>query len=490
MRLYIVVDNPADWPPELAGAIIISARSYLTDPMYARERGVRVFNLCGSYQYQAIGYYVSLLAAARGHRPLPTVTAIQEMKSTTVLRYISDDLDELIQKSLAHIHSEDFLLSIYFGKNVAKHYDRLAARLFDQFEAPLLHAKFAKTKGKWYIQSIGPIATGKIPDEHWLPLMSFAEEYFIRRRRSTKTKNSARYDIAILHNPDEENPPSNDKALKKFMQAAEKLGLAAEMITRKDFGRIAEFDALFIRETTNVHHHTYRFAQRAAVQDLVVIDDPNSILMCTNKVFLAELMERHDFDRPKTLIVHRGNRDAVAATLGFPCILKQPDSSFSQGVFKADDEAQLKEALDDLLDKSDLVIAQEFLPTDYDWRVGVIDGKPIYVCKYYMAKKQWKIQHTDTLGKTSYGNVDTLPIEEAPKRVVQTAVRVTKLIGDGLYGVDLKQVGNRILVIEVNDNPSIDSGFEDSVRKDDIYLDIMGVFLKRIEEQKGKRDST
>jgi len=57
-------------------------------------------------------------------------------------------------------------------------------------------------------------------------------------------------------------------------------------------------------------------------------------------------------------------------------------------------------------------------------------------------------------------------------------------IGDGLYGVDLKQVGNKVFVIEVNDNPNIDAGFEDEVLQDELYLRVVEVFLKRIERRK------
>ena len=43
------------------------------------------------------------------------------------------------------------------------------------------------------------------------------------------------------------------------------------------------------------------------------------------------------------------------------------------------------------------------------------------------------------------------------------------LIGDGLYGVDLKQAGDKVVVIEVNDNPNIDCGVEDVYLGDDLY---------------------
>ncbi len=485
MDILFVVDSPKDWPEEIPGVEIVPARHYLTDPRYGRRRGVRVQNLCRSYQYQSLGYYVSLLATARGHRPLPSVSSIQDMKSLTMLRFWSQELDDLIQKSLSHIQTNKFTLSIYFGKNVAKHYDRLSMSLFRQFPAPLLRAKMVRTPGgKWLLQSLRPVAVSDIPDEHWPSVIFFAAEFFEKGRHRSPRRPVTRYDLAILCNPAEKYPPSNEKALRKFQRAAEKLGFYVETIGREDYGRLAEFDALFIRETTNVHHHTYRFAQRAAAEGLVVIDDPDSILLCTNKVFLAELLARHGIAMPRTLIVHRNNTEEIEREIGFPCILKQPDSSFSQGVFKAEGREEMGRALEQLFARSELAIAQEFLPTEYDWRVGILDRKPLYVCKYHMAPRQWKIQHTDGRGRTQYGEVDQVALEQAPPQVVHTALKAANLIGDGLYGVDLKQTGGKVYIIEINDNPSLDAGFEDGLLKDGLYQKVMEVFLARIEERK------
>ena len=52
---------------------------------------------------------------------------------------------------------------------------------------------------------------------------------------------------------------------------------------KKDYLRLAEYDALFIREDTSLDDHTYRFSKKAEKEGMVVIDDPNSILKCTNK---------------------------------------------------------------------------------------------------------------------------------------------------------------------------------------------------------------
>lgn len=481
MSIIIVVDKPKDWPLKIPGVALVSARSYLTDPDFSDLRGVKVFNLCRSYRYQSLGYYVSLLAEARGHKPLPNISTIQNIKSQSIIRLVSDDLDEIIQKSLAPIQADKFTLSIYFGHNVAKRHDRLSLRLFNLFPAPMLRAQFAFNNNKWQLQHIQPIAASEIPEDHRPFVVEVASAHFAGRGMSVRKRSVARYDLAILYDPREKQAPSDLKAVQRFMKAAESLGLSTEIIGKDDYGRLAEFDALFIRETTSVNHHTYRFARRAAAEGLVVVDDPESILKCTNKVYLAELLDHHNIPTPKTLIVHKDNVQDIVPQLGLPCVLKQPDSAFSQGVVKVDTEADLKTEAGRLLDKSDLVIAQEFLPTDFDWRVGIVDGKPLYVCKYYMARKHWQIIKQVGSGKSLFGRHEAMLVDDAPKRVVRTALRAANLIGNGFYGVDIKECGDKCYVIEVNDNPSIESGVEDRVLQMDLYRRIMSVFLKRIE---------
>lgn len=130
MNTLIVVDDPKDWPLALPGVAVVSARAYLTDPAYGEEHALKVFNLCKSYRYQSLGYYVSLLAEARKHKPLPRVSTIEELQSVNLVRLLTEDLDENMQKLLAPIKSDSFELSIYFGRNVAARYDGLSRKLF------------------------------------------------------------------------------------------------------------------------------------------------------------------------------------------------------------------------------------------------------------------------------------------------------------------------------------------------------------------------
>ncbi|CAN5520550.1 RimK family protein [soil metagenome] len=488
MSNIIVVSNTKDWKFDIPGVEIVSNKIYLVNSEYVKLKNTRIFNLSRSYRYQSTGYYVSLLAAARGQRAIPSIATIQDMKTPAVVKIISDELEELIQKSLASLQSDKFTLSIYFGKNISKKYNKLCLQLFNLFQAPLLRADFVYNS-KWHLQNIGPIATSEIPDDHKRYVEEFATSYFAGNRFTVPKRDVSGYDMAILINPKDDYPPSSEKTIQKFIKAAESVGISAYIITRDDYGRLAEYDALFIRETTAVNHHTFRFAQRAAAEGLAVVDDPESIIRCTNKVYLAELLKNNDILAPKTLIIHKDNIDIIKKELGFPCILKQPDSSFSQGVSKVDNKEEYYAAVEKLLEKSDLIVAQEFLPTEFDWRIGVFDREPLYACKYFMATKHWQIMNWNKKGNSRLGRYETLPIELAPPQLVKTALNACNLIGDGLYGVDIKQLGNKFYVIEVNDNPSIDTGIEDAIIKDKLYTKIMEIFLKRIERiKKTRRD--
>lgn len=486
MHSIVVVNKPKDWNFQIPEVEVVSAKSYLSDSKYSEIRNARVYNLCHSYRYQGIGYYVSLLAEARGHRSFPNITTIQDLKSQSIIRIISDELDKLIQRSLARIRSSKFDLNMYFGVSVAKQHEHLSKQLYNLFPAPLLRVCFVwnQEQKKWLLQNIFPLPLNQIPELHKSYLLEFARQYFARKRiRSSANNSKLIYDIAILVNPDEHSPPSNKKALEKFIEAAEDEGLRAKLITKNDYSRIPEFDALFIRETTAVNHHTYRFARRASAENLVVIDDPISIVRCANKVYMAEMLRTANIPTPKTIILHRKNKDELIRSLSLPYVLKQPDGSFSNGVVKVSDPLELDEELHRLLNQSDLIIGQEYVFTEFDWRIGIIDKKPLYACKYYMAKDHWQINQWEG-SSFKEGGHDAIPLDKVPSKVLKMAQRAASLIGDGFYGVDIKQCGNRVMVIEINDNPSVDYNVEDGILKDGLYKEIMQCFAKRIKKRK------
>ncbi|HYE62485.1 MAG TPA: RimK family protein [Phycisphaerales bacterium] len=482
MAILLVLDNPKDWPLNIEGVEVVSARRYLTDPSFSDRHPHKVFNLCKSYRYQSLGYYVSLLAAARGHKPLPEISTIQDLKLSEIVRVAGQDLDEEIQKALKKCEGDSFILSIYFGQNMEEEYNPLALAIFNQFPAPFLRAQFRKDKDAWVLEGLRTIPSDEIPAEHFLDVLNFATHYFNRPHRKPRQQTS-RYDMALLYTKGEPNGASDEKAIKKFIKAGESMGIDVEIITKDDYGRIAEFDALFIRDNTNVTTYPFRFARRAAAEGLIVIDDPDSILRCSNKVYISELLTRHKIAAPPTLTLHRDNWQSGPDVLGLPIILKQPDSSFSLGVKKVNTREDYAAAMEKLFKVSDLIIAQAFTPTSFDWRIGVLDREPFYACKYYMAGQHWQIYDNSKKGDDAFGNFETWPIDAVPGDVVKTAIRVANLIGDSLYGVDVKEINGKAHVIEINDNPNLDAGIEDQVLGDEVYLRVMRVFLKRLESR-------
>jgi glutathione synthase/RimK-type ligase-like ATP-grasp enzyme len=483
MDNLVIVTQAGDWPSDLPGARLVTARAYLTDPEYGRLKHVRVFNLCRHYRYQAYGYYVSLLAEARGHRPVPTVLTMQDLRTPAVARVASGELEERMKRSLKDIADGRFTLPVYFGRTPEDRHERLAADVFQRYPVPMLRAVFGRVEGEWELQRVTALPTSALPEEDRGFAFEAARAFFARRFRPARTAKPSRFDLAILYEPTDPTVPSDPRAIEKFVDAAERLDIAAEVLGRDDVAsRLMEFDAVFLRTTTAVEHWTYRAARRAAAEGLVVIDDPGSILRCTNKVYLAELLARHDVPAPRTLIVDKDGRDRIVPAVGLPCIIKQPDSSSSLGVFKAADPGELDALLDRLFSGSDLLIAQEFVPTEYDWRIGILDRRPLFAAKYFMAPKHWQIIHHGAASdRGRYGKWQVVPVDDVPAVGLELAVKAANLIGDGLYGVDLKFTGGRWLVIEVNDNPNIEAGVEDLVLKDELYRRVMASFLRRLE---------
>jgi glutathione synthase/RimK-type ligase-like ATP-grasp enzyme len=481
MQKLIIVENPDHWQFNLYDAEVVSPAKYISTEAYQQFKGLKVINLCKSYQYQSLGYYVSLLAEARKHKVLPGISTIQDLRFPSILREDSQDFDDLIQASFKNEKRDKVEFDIYFGITQHEHLNKLARQLFQYVQAPSLSATFSK-KNKWVLQSIKPLSLGEVPVED-RSLLRLAVETYLQRKRDVKP-DKKKYDMAILVDPEDQNPPSDEKAIQKFVKAGDQAGFNVELITKNDFGELIQYDALFIRETTYVNHHTFRFAKKAQSLGLVVIDDPDSILKCTNKVYLHELLNANKILTPKSYVIGKENHKQAPEKLNYPFILKQPDGAFSKGVFKINNADEYKQVCTNMFLKSELLIAQEFLPTPFDWRVGVIDGQVLYVCKYFMAEAHWQIVNWVSEKQQLEGEVQCIAADQAPSGLLKTALKATALIGKSLYGVDMKEVDGKFYVIEINDNPNIDSGIEDKILKEKLYSTIMDVFLNKIKSDK------
>ncbi len=265
--------------------------------------------------------------------------------------------------------------------------------------------------------------------------------------------------------------PEELEALMRFKNAAEKHGHELHYLFRPELRKIPQYDALFIRALTDPLNASYVASRLAEMHGLPVIDDSRSIRICCDKVTMYRLLSKAGAPIPPTRIlgakdIKPETAEVLFAELGRPLIMKAPHSSFSSHVEKVEDVEAFVATGRRFLHRADRIVVQGFVRTTFDWRVGVLNGEPLYTCRYLIPSKTFKVQAIID-GKIEYGNVETVPVSDAPCEVVETALRASGVIGNGLYGVDLKQTDDgHVVVIEVNDNPSINAGEEDRFAPD------------------------
>jgi glutathione synthase/RimK-type ligase-like ATP-grasp enzyme len=481
----LVVDDLSDWGPYYPSDQVISFEDYLSSIKNEGNQRIRIINLCSSYAYLADGYYCSLLAEARNHHVIPSLKVINDLGKDALYRLQMEDFSQALSRVMKHQYAgKDVKLYSYFGSTPDTEFQELARRLFERFPCPVLEISL-QYQQQWQINDLKAISHKDLTDEMQTLFADALDKFSKKVWRKSRTRKNSRYDLAVLVNPSETLPPSNRGALKKFIHIGSQMGIDVELINQNHYARIPEFDGLFIRETTAIDHHTYRFAKKAEAEGLMVIDDPTSILRCANKVYLADLFRTHRVPTPKTWILHKGNAaqlNQLEVDAGYPVVIKIPDGSFSRGIAKVNNREELELKVNELFAQSALLLAQEFLYTEFDWRIGIFNNKALYACRYFMVKNHWQIyKHGGK--RIDSGSFLTLPTFEVPKAVLDAAIRSTQFIGNGLYGVDVKEINGKGYVIEVNDNPNIDSGVEDKYLGDELYRVIMTEFLRRLDDR-------
>ncbi|HEV7256088.1 MAG TPA: RimK family protein [Mesorhizobium sp.] len=483
MTWVIITGRPNDLGQVDTPHKVITSRDYLTHPALFRGQRPKVINLSNNYSYQSRGYYASLLASSRGHKVIPTVETMIDLSERKLYEAALPELEQALNKCRKDLGGGmPPKVRVFFGFAPSKALDRFAKLLFDWFRAPALEVAIRDADGWASIRKIALLPLARMEGEDRARFLEGLDLYTSRQWRDSRARTPARYTFATLVDPQEAMPPSEIASLRHWAKIAEKMGVEVEPIGRRDLAKLANYDALFIRETTSISNHTYRFARRAQQEGMPVIDDPLSMIRCTNKVYLHELMRTHKVPVPQTVVIASpADLEAAADRLGFPMVVKIPDGAFSRGVKKAENLGELRALAEKWLQDSDLLIAQEFIPTSYDWRVGVLGGQPLFAVQYLMAKKHWQIVNHDRNGKPDQGGVKAFTLQNAPACVIDTAVRAARCIGDGLYGVDLKETDKGVHVIEVNDNPNLDHGYEDIGEKDEVWVKLTQWFLDRLE---------
>ncbi len=255
-------------------------------------------------------------------------------------------------------------------------------------------------------------------------------------------------------------------ALVNFKLAAHQMGHELEYVFRKDLAKIPSYDALFIRSLTDPLNAAYVAARTAELHGMKVIDDPDSIIICCDKINMYMHLMRARVPIPDTRFIGKSELDTTAMAqlfeeLGAPLVLKAPHTSFSMHVDKVESVAAFQEVARKYFRRADEIVVQRFVPSRFDWRVTTLNGEVLFVCRYVMPGDSWKIQRNDN-GHIIWAKIEAVDPATVDPRLLEVGLKAANAIGKGLYGVDIKEVDGDYVVIEVNDNPNIDAGGEDA----------------------------
>ncbi|NIN71794.1 MAG: ATP-grasp domain-containing protein [Gemmatimonadetes bacterium] len=519
---YLIVAESQDHG-SLSGGLLRTPHEYLEGraPGTVAEDAT-VVNLCRSYQYLSRGYYVSLLADARRQRAVPSLRMIEEITSpyayfmalraagveTIDFRVVGGRriLPRLIVPNratgAAPEHGESLLSSTgideparysplageyvdvisVFGRTSDARFRKHCASVFKVCPFPLLSVRIYREESRWKVGQLSPVSIGQIGAAE-LALLN-AELARGRPAGDIAIDTKKPHRIAVLMDESDPFAPSDANTLRRLQRAGQRLGVRLEEIGRDDFSSLAEYDALFLRVVTGMDHYSFLFAQRAKSLGIPVIDDPQTTVRCSNKIYLHELFGRAGLPTPRTLTISRKTSLREMEALGYPLIVKQPDGTFSAAVKRVAAREELEKVTRELFRRSPLLTLQEFRPTEFDWRIAVLDGAVLFACKYYMAKGHWQVIGETPGGRRTYGKVVAVPVADTPESVRALALQAAALIGDGLYGVDIKETDEGVVIIEINDNPDIWVGEEDAAEGDRLYDAVIRAFVHRIEESR------
>lgn len=277
--------------------------------------------------------------------------------------------------------------------------------------------------------------------------------------------------------------PAEHAALEKYRVAAKERGHKFELFAKEDMLKVPKYNAIFIRAVTFPLNPAYLVACLAEDHKIKVIDDSRSMLICDNKVHMYRLLMQNKVPIAKTEFLEKTELNTANARnlfkkLGATLVLKAPDSSFSKHVDKVESVPQFMNLAKKYFRIAEEIVVQEYTPTNFDWRVTTLNGKVLFVCKYVMPPKYWKIRKVSSGGKIIWCKIKTIDRKKANKRLLDLALQASKAIGNGIYGVDLKEIDGKYHVVEVNDNPNIDAGGED-VSNPELYGEIIDYLMKK-----------
>ncbi|WP_375263839.1 hypothetical protein [Palleronia sp.] len=212
------------------------------------------------------------------------------------------------------------------------------------------------------------------------------------------------------------------------------------------------------------HGSSLLFAQLAARQGVIVLNDPFRLTDASNKTYFQHYPSSI---RPRTLI----SRDEAVITRfiedqGGNGVIKPLQGSGGHGVFVITEGvgSNINQMIEATL-RDGYAIVQEYLPkaAEGDLRLITLNGRPLKVDGVYACIRRYNDSGDARSNISAGGKVEVVEPDEAALRVAEVAA--PKLIRDGMYLAGLDIVGDKMMEINV-DTPGGICMIEDLTEKD------------------------
>ena len=447
MTKIIVSDLTNKWE-DLKDVSVISPAHYLENSYWHNPK-FKIINLCSSYKNNSTGYLISAFAAANNQKVIPNLTSLTTVSLVNHWTFNGADHWQMLNNKVDLVTKD---INIYFGLTQNINYTKIGIDIFYHFNYPILKLKLNQKGLPDKIELMDILSIDQEQERFFKQALRL---YLIGKNIGKKKFSIMNYDLAVLADNNSNDLPSDAGAIQKLFKSAEGKGFNTEIIGYNDLGKVSQFDVLFFRTGNHSFMKSYQSAIKAENEGVIVLNTAKSMLKCHQKPFLINQMKKY-FHVLDFKVIFPSLKKSLPA--GFPVIVKKLNNPEYQQILNNSEEYDAN-----INAETEILYYQQLIKNTNKWSLGIFDGVILYASVTFHSESK------------QYVKPDQLPEE-----LLQVGVIVKELIGNGFYQALFTEHKQKFYFQDLNDNPPLFSGSEDSVNELDIYDTITDYFLNQL----------